>query len=153
MDSIQKLRSSIKELNQKIQDLAQNEFKEVWKEFFQAFPQVRAVGWTQYAPSWNDGDACTFSIHGIYYTTQTINLDSKSLQRGHFEDYDDEDEETARTTQVEWKYVGYGIEKLEQTLQEIEELDDSLFQNAFGESTVVIVTPTTIHTFEYNEHD
>lgn len=33
--------------------------------FFAKYPGL-AIRWTQYTPYFNDGDACTFSIHGIY---------------------------------------------------------------------------------------
>ncbi len=33
--------------------------------FFAKYPDL-TIRWTQYTPYFNDGDACTFSIHGIY---------------------------------------------------------------------------------------
>ena len=44
---------------------AEAAFKEhasvAFKEIFDAHPNVAAVRWTQYAPHFNDGEACVFS--------------------------------------------------------------------------------------------
>ena len=34
-----------------------------FKPFFAAFPDAADIRWTQYTPHFNDGDACTFSVH------------------------------------------------------------------------------------------
>ncbi len=48
--------------------------KEEAKEIFSTYPEVESFGWTQGAPSFNDGDPCYFSayteepqINGKYY--------------------------------------------------------------------------------------
>lgn len=33
--------------------------------FFAKYPDMR-IGWQQYTPHFNDGEPCTFSIHGVY---------------------------------------------------------------------------------------
>jgi len=37
--------------------------KEALAEFFDKYPEVETVQWTQYAPYFNDGDACVFSVN------------------------------------------------------------------------------------------
>ena len=37
--------------------------KEVFQDFFAKHPEVQQVRWTQYAPYFNDGDECTFSVN------------------------------------------------------------------------------------------
>lgn len=36
---------------------------QAFKDFFEACPEVRAIVWAQYAPFWNDGEPCEFSVH------------------------------------------------------------------------------------------
>jgi hypothetical protein len=37
-------------------------------QFFKDFPEILSVYWTQYAPHFNDGDACEFSVGDVSYT-------------------------------------------------------------------------------------
>lgn len=41
-------------------------FNEALKEFFDASPKVWCIAWAQYTPYFNDGDACTFSVHDVF---------------------------------------------------------------------------------------
>lgn len=34
-------------------------------QLFDAAPEVAAIRWTQYTPHFNDGDPCTFNVHGV----------------------------------------------------------------------------------------
>lgn len=38
-------------------------FKEAAVEIFEKFPKLNSFGWTQYTPSFNDGDACHFGAN------------------------------------------------------------------------------------------
>jgi hypothetical protein len=48
----------------------------VFASFFDACPSVKAVYWTQYAPGFNDGDPCVFSVHTVAFSNAT---DEKAL--------------------------------------------------------------------------
>jgi len=47
-------------------------------------PGVHAVRWTQYTPSWNDGEPCEFSVHEIM--VRFTPLEDESDERGDYED-------------------------------------------------------------------
>lgn len=53
------------------------------KAFFDAFPDVEAVRWTQYTPYFNDGDACTFGVHdpGVQLKSATVDEDADEYYR------------------------------------------------------------------------
>lgn len=34
---------------------------------FSAYPEIRAISWTQYTPYFNDGDACHFSVNELEF--------------------------------------------------------------------------------------
>lgn len=37
-------------------------------QFFKDFPEILSVYWAQYAPHFNDGDACEFSVNDVHFT-------------------------------------------------------------------------------------
>jgi hypothetical protein len=43
----------------------------VFASFFDVCPSVKAVYWTQYAPSFNDGDPCVFSVNSVSFCNST----------------------------------------------------------------------------------
>jgi len=43
-------------------------FKGLFELFWEANPRVKEVKWDQYAPYFNDGDACTFSVYEPNFT-------------------------------------------------------------------------------------
>lgn len=52
----------LNEQKQKFQKRARTVFSEEFKSFFERFPEVREIVWTQYTPYFNDGDPCTFGV-------------------------------------------------------------------------------------------
>lgn len=50
-------------------------------EFFAAHPEAVAIAWRQYTPYFNDGDACTFSVH-----EPGVKLASTKEDEGDYED-------------------------------------------------------------------
>jgi hypothetical protein len=68
--SIEKLKQVSEELNAakaKVQEFAKNEGRAAigaaFQGFFERFPKVQGVKWTQYTPHFNDGETCVFSVH------------------------------------------------------------------------------------------
>lgn len=59
------------ELNEALRANAQDMIKQLFAEFFAAAPDVKCVAWTQYAPYFNDGEPCTFSVHEPNFFTRT----------------------------------------------------------------------------------
>lgn len=57
-----------RELAKRFQETAQELFKETTKEFFDKNPAIKAVGWTQYTPYFNDGEPCTFSVNDAWFS-------------------------------------------------------------------------------------
>lgn len=44
-------------------------FTEGLKAFWDAYPQVQTIHWTQYTPYFNDGEPCEFGVGDVYFTT------------------------------------------------------------------------------------
>jgi hypothetical protein len=45
-------------------------FKDSIRAIFKEFPKLNSFSWNEYAPHWNDGDECVFSV---YFETLSIN--------------------------------------------------------------------------------
>ena len=54
-----------KKLNDSIQRHGKQAIADAFKSFFDKFPNVEAVRWTQYTPHFNDGDECVFDRHSF----------------------------------------------------------------------------------------
>lgn len=46
--------------------------KDMFKAFFENNPDIKAVGWTQGTPSFNDGDPCVFSVYEVQYSKEDV---------------------------------------------------------------------------------
>lgn len=71
------------ELRQEIKRDGQALLKEAFSGLFQAWPELTAVAWTQYAPYFNDGEACVFSVHGLHYC---LNASDKELSEDLYDE-------------------------------------------------------------------
>jgi hypothetical protein len=59
----------------------QENFQTIYIKIFQAVPQIKAIGWSQYTPYFMDGDACEFSVNEINF----LSYIPESLS-GYYED-------------------------------------------------------------------
>jgi hypothetical protein len=50
---------------EEFQTKAQASMKEAFKAIFDAYPGIQGFRWTQYAPYFNDGEECVFSVNEI----------------------------------------------------------------------------------------
>lgn len=120
------------------------------KEFLRDHPSVLALAWTQYAPHFNDGDACTFSVHEVRVrmvdTSKNVNDDGEV-----------EEEFDPETSSYYVHYVaGYLLKgKLQSDLRDLNDglsaIEDSLEQ-IYGDGVMVVVTRDETFVVEH-EHD
>ena len=66
--TLEALLSDFNQYKQQFQAQAQEKFRDYFVKFWETNPAIKAVIWSQYAPYFNDGDPCTFSVHGTYFT-------------------------------------------------------------------------------------
>lgn len=67
MTKIEKLVQMKEEYQKACETVGKEGIVEYLQDFFKANPEITAVKWTQYTPYFNDGDACQFSLHGVYF--------------------------------------------------------------------------------------
>lgn len=146
-----------KNLTLQLKQKGTEKLKEVFKLFWEKNPEVKSISWTQYAPYFNDGDPCTFSVNEIYFS----NTDDPEEV--------DEDliyvEETgiwkAPDWNLNWWAKEYPDRKIPIDIDNAKNLSDFLQSNAmldimemmFGSDNRVIATRDGFKTEEYSNHD
>lgn len=125
----------------------EKEFPGLVKDFFAAVPQIKSVSWTQYSPYFNDGDACTFSVHDVYFATD-----------------DNEDWEDYREIDNTNVFSGciYDVRKqkflTKEQIEICEKLDamiacnEDFMESMYGDGVMVILRPSGIET-QNHDHD
>ena len=116
-------------------------------------PGVEAVMWTQYTPSWNDGDACVFGVRGA-----SVKIAGDEEDLSDTDEYDDSETQGFRDTYSLYDYGpgGYTDKKfhvigetdcglvydalieLERTLESGRH--DAVLSEKFGDPAAVIAT-------------
>jgi hypothetical protein len=160
MNQITEIEKLFDEMNAEMQALretyqrrGQEIFKQAFKEFFDANPEVTAVGWKQYTPYFNDGDACVFRCNADYAFI-TNAADYGDISYGEYDgddenvwiedpDYGDYQEELIP------KNVSKNAEALRRLLGKI---DDDVFLDMFGDHVQVFATREGFDVQDY-EHD
>lgn len=61
------IQNQINDLNEKMKEKSKELMKEAFRGFFEKYSDVvENVFWTQYAPYFNDGEECVFSVHDVH---------------------------------------------------------------------------------------
>jgi hypothetical protein len=55
--------------------------KEEFKTFFEQNPEVHTIRWTQYAPYFNDGEPCEFSVHEPVFLSAPTDSEDEGGER------------------------------------------------------------------------
>lgn len=118
-------------------------FLEAAQELFEAYPELESFGWKQYTPYFNDGDACTFSVHYPIINGWDQDYGYFVAEGGH----EDESRELTVSEQLVLKKLTKPVEYL------IGKLPEEIMQEVFGDHIIVKITRDgVIDTEEYN-HD
>jgi hypothetical protein len=96
--------------------------------FWENNPEANLIRWTQYAPHFNDGDICTFSLSDI-----TI---SNAINKEDYPDIDDG--EYCGSNPDIWATSTFNKGFIKQILQTMDKLN--LLQALFGPDSLVIIT-------------
>lgn len=127
-----------------IEDAAREQAKAILapglKEFMEAHPSVKAIGWTQYTPHFNDGDPCTFGVHGLH-ASASDERDDDFYGEGWHELY-------GKTAEGFSNESWAALHELEKALTGAE----PELEAAFGDHVRVIVTRDGVDIEEYS-HD
>lgn len=143
---LQELRLSFEKQRDELHKVFKGELTQIFASFFQAVPKVKSVAWTQYTPYFADGDACTFRLNSINFST---------TDGSDFSGYYDED-----NSQDEWSGELYSIQeylsqKENEICSQLESLlseNEEFLESVFGDHVKIVVNENGIETNEH-EHD
>jgi hypothetical protein len=111
------LEKEISELEDTYRDIACEYFADMCQGIFEENPLLQSFNWTQYTPSWNDGDTC-------YFSARTSNP--------YINEEDDENEGVELTDQQK-KHLRSRVSKF------LDQFKNADYENWFGEGVRVIV--------------
>jgi hypothetical protein len=146
-DTLDKVQTDLQAQINAAQEQFEKAFPALVKDFFAAVPQIKSVTWTQYSPYFNDGDACTFSVHDVYFATD-----------------DNEDLESYRDADSDGVFSGdmYSLRKktflTKEQIEICNKLDtmiscnEDTMESMFGNGYIIVLRPDGIETQEY-DHD
>lgn len=138
-----------KEEKERLSNQAEEVIKSYFNQLFQDQPDLVAIKWNQYIPSFNDGDPCTFSLGGVYICDTQPNDE-------YPDDYDSEyyfefnDKYYSVGTIYEDKYYGEPEYKWFTYLEEFLNDMKPELEALFGSNATVIVFRTSIEIEEYD---
>lgn len=135
----------IQKAKEELQSLMKNQgeaaLKEAFVDFFKENPEITAVAWAQYAPHFNDGDACEFSVHEFCASL------TKNPNLNEFNGYGDDDEGFLDPYSMA-KPLQEAVRKLQN-----EVADDELFEMIWGNGYKVMATPDGKFRSDDHDHD
>ena len=141
-NKLKKAQENIDELRRQMNERFKEEFKPAMREWLATTPEIVSIRWRQYTPYFNDGDACSFGMHDVYYKpAPNINVNSK-----YGSDYDDG---------FYGPYQFTESPELETKLRELTKLLYSFsdtFEVVFGDHTMITISDQEIEVEEY-DHD
>jgi hypothetical protein len=148
--------SQFEDFQKEFQAKAREEIKKLFQKFWEMNPGVNAIIWTQYAPHFNDGDPCEFSVYDPTFT----NAMGEDLDDVRYDDYEGEKEDIWADSLWGMKYQesdpeGVNKESLEAISSMIcsTSLED-VMKAMFGSDSRVVATRAGFDVEEYSgSHD
>lgn len=138
---VETIKAELEAFNKKRESLVEQlrqDFPALLKPLFEKYPEVKRVSWTQYAPYFNDGEECIFSVHN-----DDINLNGKD-SNGYDNGYDDEDEE--ESTEIP-------VSVYEEFIEILTSVPDEFYEDLFGNHVEVTVKSDGTIDVDSYEHD
>lgn len=140
-------------------------FKDIFMDFFNKYPDVAEASWLQYTPYFNDGDACYFGVHDLAFITKgDMDADGNPMNedyyygeipRGFHYQYTPNGHRRVNGFTQEEIDAGYTLEMLDdfQKLREsFSSIPEEIFLELFGDHARVVVTREGVSVEEY-DHD
>ncbi len=139
--------AEMEEAKAKMREAAKAAINEVVANFFNAFPEVRTIHWTQYTPHFNDGEPCVFGLNEIYFSPREHDALSSP--------YDGEDAEPHERDFNAWGRKPKPSPTLKKAMDQVMcmfgDMEEFL-QEAYGDGYYVQIHRNGVETSEY-DHD
>jgi hypothetical protein len=163
------LLEEIKAINERAKASGRDLLGQAFASFFERCPEAYAVVWTQYAPYFNDGDPCVFSVHEAevrpYFDKVEPDVVEQIMECGEWDGAIPDDPDELDWHGGECCMLGYGKSDDRTPSQQrvsaawAEMLSPAftrsakdIMQSVFGDDCKVVATRAGFHTGEYS-HD
>lgn len=167
LEDVNSMQTEMQRIQAEFRSTLTEKFNELVKEFFVVAPNIKAVGWTQYTPYFNDGEECVFSVGDVWICTSD---DANELSEVSYGYYDGDNEVTVMDASAylsthawyaEEKAVfneGLTFEQIKEqmvavkTIASIVDNNTDLMKAMFGDHVKVIITTAGVEAEEF-DHD
>ena len=113
--------------------------KSAVKEFFEQNPEVTAIGWTQYAPYFNDGEPCEFGVGEMYATSMPLDHEDFEDRMFSWGDYPDE--------------FNPDTKEVNEFLRDLSSVPEDIYESLFGTDSLIVITRDGNRVEDYSDHD
>ena len=152
--AIQKKRQ---ELKKEISQVGKDAIKELVTSLFEENPKLQAFKWVQGTPGFNDGDPCTFSVHGIYdvraVKAEKTVPDEKEERDSSDDEEDDEDEDDE--DDESWGDLSDLPKKTQDALAKLDKIfedSEDVLLDTFGDGSEIICDRDDKQVFQVEEY-
>ena len=145
MEAFNKLKEAGKTYKKMVEDIGKQAMGELLAKLFEDHPKIQGVRWRQYAPHFNDGDACVFGLHGLCAKIEGKPEDGGDYGDGYLDAFSITYEDDTRGLKTIKKAVEAAEKQMEECLDVLE--------TAFGDSVMVTVSRDGKVEVEDYDHD
>ena len=128
-------------------------FHDYLKAYFEAYPKVNAIYWTQYTPYFNDGDTCEFGIHDVFVR---YGFDEQSEHGRNSPDEDTtfwDDDLPENLAKLDWQDQDKLLDPVKKPINKlIHGLGDDVMEGLFGDHASIYANRYGVFVEEY-DHD
>jgi len=159
--AIQDVIDAIANLDKQIEAIGVDAIKPVADQVFAAIPSATAIGWTQYTPYFNDGEACVFGVNGPDICTKMISVNDDGeviTEEGEALDYLDDYFDGTFSLAYD-KFPNDDVQRkamqaeLDDAFAPMAGIPDEIMRRVFGDGVrVIIFRNGTVKVDEY-DHD
>jgi hypothetical protein len=146
MNAFEKIHEEMREFQKTMYQKGEDLLKLAFKEYFDKYPYVGSVSWTQYTIYFNDGDACPFRINEFQLHIRAQEGEGYVQDEGEEIDmYGGEEEDYPYVTQECYD----DLSEIESGCQDIEDITRSVF----GDHARIIATREGFTIEAYDDHN
>jgi hypothetical protein len=136
------------------------------KSIMLEYPEVKSIYWNQYAPYFNDGEACTFSVND--YSLKINGYDSDNYNKDNIDEslvnvftnsekrmYQKREDGTSIYNLPQIDNVNYNERHADIIIavNKIFSIPEEIFESLYGDGTEMTATIDGIEVNEYDDHD
>ena len=156
LDKIEQIRADLKSA----ESSASKDIMTVLKNLMVSSPLLEGMRWRQYTPSFNDGDACEFGVHGPEFkfsatVTGEVDPEDEDSDDGWMDEWSVDDDFFNSKTDIlnheQMKELRKTVEDVETVFNKLTSMESQL-QIMFGDGVQVTVTASGVETEDY-DHD